>query len=120
MSRNSFSFFAAQVPNPATAIIRGVAYEEFPPEANEGNTDTVRVAGNGSEIANNQDRIFGPLSFSQQRDHSGSRVIAIYPFKPCRIVFQFVQGRFPAIETVLLFHPVLPAFMHAKLQDVPF
>src|SRR6266446_1755270 len=100
VSRNSLSFFAAQISNPTAAIVCGVAVEEFAPEAVERNTDSVAIARNRSEIANHQNCIFRALSFSQQRDHAGSGVIAIHPFKSGWIGFQFVERRFTAIETV--------------------
>ncbi len=119
MSGHSFRLLSAQVSHAAAAVISRVAVEQLPPEAVERNANAIPVPRHGSEIAHHQNRVFGLLAFAQQRNHARSRVVTIYPLEACWIVIELVQGRFGAIEAVQLLHPVLHAFVNAKLQDVP-
>ena len=96
---------ASQIPHAAAAVFLGVAVQKFAPVSPGGHAYAISLARYRSEVTHDYNFFRRRPAFTQQRNNTGSGVIAVDPFKSGRIAVELVQGRLLAINPVQLFAP---------------
>src|SRR5262249_47149368 len=119
VERDRNRLHATEIAPAAPAILRGVAVQERTPETTPGSVKTIVLAGNGSEIADDEYDIFRGGSFPNETNDTGFAVITIDPFEPRRIQILLVQRGFAPIEPIQFRNPPLGAVMPVVFGLIP-
>src|SRR4029077_7050362 len=68
MRRFGVGMNSAEMARAGAAVFQGVAVQQFAPVAACGHAHAITKAGNGREVTNDENGVFGRFSFAQKRD----------------------------------------------------
>src|SRR5215510_9556405 len=105
VERDRHSLHTTEVSPSTPAILHGVAVQELLPETAAGSAKTIVLAGNGSEVADDEYDVFRGVSFPNETNDTGFSVITINPLETRRIQIKLVQRGFAPIEPIELRDP---------------
>src|SRR5438477_5280433 len=111
--------YAAEIPDSAATVERGVAVQALAPETAVRRTDDVVVSWKRGEVAHDDDGFAG-ARFAQEADDARFGVVVIDPFETGAVEIELIERRRRSIERVQIGDPSFDARVLQLIQHPPF